>query len=83
MSFPAILRRVVTITTMLLCHSKSESWSMIQRSTTIGPAAVILGALDRGMEIDDTLRREYGISPEDVRAAIGTGPGGSSPEEAI
>jgi hypothetical protein len=27
------------------------------------------------MEIDDTLIRDYGISQEDVRAAIGTGPG--------
>ena len=42
---------------------------MIPRSTTLGPSAV-LGEVARGMEIDDTLLRDYGISQEDVRAAI-------------
>ena len=43
---------------------------MIPRSTTLGPSAV-LGEVARCMEIDDTLLRDYGISQEDVRAAIG------------
>jgi len=34
------------------------------------PVAVILGALAGGMQIDETAQ-EYGISQEDVRAAIG------------
>lgn len=34
------------------------------------PVAVILGALARGMEIDETAR-EFGIEREDVQAAIG------------
>jgi len=41
----------------------------VVRGTRV-PVDVILGALAGGMEIDETAR-EYGISQEDVRAAIG------------
>ena len=41
----------------------------IIRGTRV-PVAVILGALAGGMQIDETAR-EFGIEPEDVRAAIG------------
>jgi len=41
----------------------------IIRGTRV-PVAVILGALAGGMQIDETAQ-EYGISQEDVRAAIG------------
>jgi uncharacterized protein (DUF433 family) len=49
-----------------IAHSKP-----IIRGTRV-PVAVILGALAGGMQIDETAL-EYGISQEDVRAAIGYG----------